>query len=108
MARGKRTELIAALAVKAMAELGYWPSLIGEALGVASATVTDIIQARGPWQELSCNAQFEPLKTRFKQAMEEGEVALAIQALARLESKLSNASFWECLSVFQVVTGQRR
>ena len=108
MARGQRTELVTALAVKAMAELGYWPSLIGETLGVAQTTVNDIIQGRGHWQELSFNAQFEAMKARFKLAMEEAAVRLATQALARLESKLSNASFWECLSVFQVVTGQRR
>ena len=61
-----------ALAVKAMAELGYWPSLIGETLGIPQTTVNDIIEGRGPWQELPRNAHLEAIKARFKQAMEEG------------------------------------
>jgi len=55
MARGKKTDPIAALLAKVMYEMGFPPAWIAELSHIPRKTVDDIIKGNGTWSQMPRN-----------------------------------------------------
>ena len=94
---------MAAVLAKVMHEMGFEPGMIAEITRLPRGTVTDIIRGNGPWRDTPQNELVETTRLRVRRAIENASDSLAMKAMARLDEKLSNASFMESLAIFDVM-----
>ena len=98
MARGKRTDPIAAILAKVMHEMGFELGLIVTASGLPRGTVKDITEGAGPWREMPRNELYDLTRERLTASIDAMLYNVATKAMANLERKLETASFMELLN----------
>ena len=104
MARGKRTDPLAAVLAKVMAEMGFETGLISEVAKLPKTTVTDITGGNGRWREMPQKELFEITRLRVRVAIERVADDLAMQAITRLEEKIKRASLIETCSILNALS----
>lgn len=103
MARGKRTDLTAAVLAKVMWEMGFEPGLIAGVTGLPRGTVNDIIRGHGPWSQTPQSELFETTRLKVRAAIENVVDESVMKAIARLEEKIEKASVIELCSILNAL-----
>ena len=93
---------------QAMDQAGYGNAAISRSLGLAPATIHDIVNRHGRWNELAERPVFEALRRRQNQILEAGYRTMAAKALVQCEKTIDKASAYQAAGISGLLLDKSR